>query len=93
MVFYKSIRFFEEHQSNTFDAVYPPGTKAPHPGIYRCATCGFEVAVARNGDLPATEHCPQHSPEIPHRPGEVQWKLVAAANDLTIAIRASDTRE
>lgn len=80
MVFVKHVQWIDQHLHPDFDAYLPPGAAAPHAGIYRCATCGFEVVAQQGHALPATTHCPGHSPEWGRSSaGAVRWQLVAAA--------------
>lgn len=60
-------------QSNdpAFDSTHVPGTAAPHPGIYRCTSCGDEIAIAGGHILPPQNHR-QHNPYS----GEIRWQLL-----------------
>lgn len=60
-------------QSNdvAFDAAHTPGTDAPHPGIYRCTSCGDEIAIAGGHSLPPQNHR-QHNPAN----GQIRWQLL-----------------
>lgn len=56
-----------------FDEKYAPGHIAPHPGIYRCTSCGDEIAIAGGNVLPPQNHR-QHDPES----GDIEWQLIVA---------------
>ncbi|MFZ6733623.1 hypothetical protein ACO0LG_16980 [Undibacterium sp. Ji42W] len=54
-----------------FDFKHKPGTAAPYPGIYRCTSCGDEIAIAGGHIFPPQNH-KQHDPML----GLVQWQLL-----------------
>lgn len=45
-----------QSQNAAFDATHTPGTEAPYPGIYRCTSCGDEIAIAGGHTLPPQNH-------------------------------------
>jgi hypothetical protein len=80
MAKYKKGGRVHESTESMFDKHYPPGEKAPHPGIYRCIVCNHEIAIAKDHVLPPEnpdarlgEH-PLHShagvPEV------IMWELL-----------------
>lgn len=52
-----------------FDTIQHPGNSTTYAGIYRCAACGHEIAIAEGHTLPPETH-PQHPRGVP-----IQWKL------------------
>lgn len=73
MALYKYSQFLQVSQHAAFDQISHPGTPAPHPGIYRCAGCGHEIAIAGTHTLPSQNH-PQHSPQQ----GAIRWQLIVS---------------
>lgn len=61
-------------QDPAFDSTHPPGTAAPHPGIYRCTNCGDEIAIAGGNTLPPQNHR-QHN----QLKGHIRWQLIVYA--------------
>jgi hypothetical protein len=75
MATYKYDKFVEKNTSDEFDKIHPHSTKAPWAGIYRCAGCGREIAIAQSHVLPPQNHH-QHSTQQ----GEIRWRLIAYAD-------------
>jgi hypothetical protein len=71
MALYKNASNLKSSQDNAFDEKYSPGTKAPHPGIYKCTSCGDEIAIAGDHTLPPQNH-KQHNPLA----GDIKWQLL-----------------
>ncbi|KAF1720998.1 protein L [Pseudoxanthomonas mexicana] len=71
MALYKHGNYLTQSQDAAFDAVHGPGTAAPHPGIYRCTSCGDEIAIAGGHTLPPQNHR-QHNPAN----GQIRWQLL-----------------
>lgn len=71
MALYKDGNRLMHSQDAAFDSTYPPGTAAPHPGIYRCTACGDEIAIAGGHTLPPQNHR-QHS----QASGAISWQLL-----------------
>ncbi len=71
MALYKNGNRLTQSQDAAFDALHSPGTAAPHPGIYRCTSCGDEIAIAGGHTLPPQNH-KQHSPTS----GQIKWQLL-----------------
>lgn len=74
MAYYKYGHFLTQLDNVAFDDTHSPGTSAPHPGIYRCTSCGDEIAIAGGNTLPPQNH-KQHDPNL----GSVAWRLVVYA--------------
>ncbi len=72
MAFYKNAQQLTQSNDQMFDAQHAPGTAAPHPGIYRCTSCGDEIAGGHT--LPPQNH-KQHRPEK----GLIHWQLLVHA--------------
>lgn len=75
MALYKDRTILTHSDDAEFDKDRKPGTAAPFSGIYRCKTCGHEVASEEGNRLP-----PQH--EKPHN-GPIIWRLVVFAEHKT----------
>jgi len=71
MALYKYANRLAQSQHAAFDATHTPGTGAPHPGIYRCTSCGDEIAIAGGHTLPPQNHR-QHNPAN----GQIRWQLL-----------------
>lgn len=71
MALYKNGQFLTKTDDKAFDAKHNPGIAAPHPGIYRCTSCGDEIAIAGGHILPPQNH-KQHNPAN----GPIQWQLL-----------------
>ncbi|WP_168195827.1 hypothetical protein [Nissabacter sp. SGAir0207] len=50
--------------------IYDPGDRVVYPGIYRCTSCGDEVAVGSGQCLPEIGHR-EHYGSVP-----VRWQLL-----------------
>lgn len=71
MALYKNGNLLSTSQSTAFDETHSPGTAAPHPGIYRCTSCGDEIAIAGGHTLPPQNH-KQHNQSN----GKIAWQLL-----------------
>lgn len=71
MALYKNGNFLRQSSDKAFDVKHSPGAAAPHPGIYKCTSCGDEIAIAGGHILPPQNHR-QHNPSS----GPIQWQLV-----------------
>ncbi len=71
MALYKHGNHLIQVQDNAFDTTHAPGTEALHPGIYRCTSCGDEIAIAGGHVLPPQNHR-QHNPAN----GPIKWQLL-----------------
>jgi hypothetical protein len=77
MALYKEAKFFKENKGLIFDQKFKPGIEAPHPGIYRCAGCGDEIAIAGGHRLPPQNHH-QHT----LLSGDIEWQLIVCATSV-----------
>jgi hypothetical protein len=73
MAQYKYSHYLTNLPDPRFDPAYPPGTAAPHTGIYKCQGCGNEVVSVAGEPLPPASHH-QHS----LAQGGISWRLVVA---------------
>ncbi len=73
MALYKDQQYVKTSSSEAFDKIYPPGTRAPFSGIYRCEGCGDEVASNKNDPLPP-QNSHQHNTSAP-----IRWRLLVFA--------------
>lgn len=73
MASYKYIEYLIKNDSAAFDTEWKPGQTPPNSGIYRCKTCGDEIAANKGNPLPAQNH-DQHAPGQP-----IIWKLTVFA--------------
>ena len=74
MAVYKSGEWLQQSDDPAFDHSHNPGSPAGLAGIYRCTSCGGEVACNAGVPLPPqnhTEHSPMH--------GLVRWQLIVYA--------------
>lgn len=71
MALYKNGSRLTQSQDVAFDTTHSPGTSALHPGIYRCTSCGDEIAIAGGHTLPPQNHR-QHNPAN----GKIAWQLL-----------------
>lgn len=71
MALYKYAQQLQQSNDAAFDALHHPGFAAPHPGIYRCTSCGDEIAIAGGHVLPPQNHR-QHNPAS----GPIMWQLI-----------------
>lgn len=74
MAFFKHSKWLKQENHNVFEETHTPGTDAPYPGIYRCVSCGDEIAIANGHRLPPQSHR-QHSPDA----GPIRWQLIVYA--------------
>ena len=79
--FKKGDPVFFESDAEIFNKYFKPGEKVPVSGIYRCESCGFEAVstAAENHPLPPAARCDSHHSKWKCNPGNVRWRLVAAA--------------
>jgi len=74
MALYKYAQYLEANTHSAFDDVFHPGTSAPYHGIYRCTSCGDEIAQPQGHKLPPQNHR-QHNLSS----GQIAWKLIVYA--------------
>lgn len=70
MALYKYENFLRQSRVAAFDMIYDPGATVVYPGIYRCTSCGDEIAVGSGQRLPELNHR-QHYGSVP-----VCWQLL-----------------
>lgn len=71
MALFKNAKFLTNSADAAFDQLHSPGTDAPYPGIYRCVSCGDEIAIAGGHVLPPQNHS-QHRVGA----GPIKWQLI-----------------
>lgn len=73
MAIFKYSNYLATSKSTSFDQPLQPSSFAPCGGIYRCTSCGTEIASEGIGLLPDRQH---HK----HAPGQppIQWQLTVA---------------
>lgn len=71
MALYKQGNLLQPSTDAAFDVRHSPGATAPNPGIYRCTSCGDEIAIAGGHTLPPQNH-KQHNPAN----GPIHWQLL-----------------
>jgi hypothetical protein len=74
MALHKYPRFLRISQDQAFDNVHAPGTATPLSGIYKCESCGDEIASNRGQPLPPQNHH-QHRQGL----GPIRWRLIVFA--------------
>lgn len=74
MAQYKHVQYLSQNNHAAFDERLSPGSTATNAGIYRCATCGDEIAIAKGHTLPPQNHH-QHRPGA----GKIEWQLLVFA--------------
>lgn len=74
MALYKYGGYLAQSQHITFDTLYSPGNTCPQSGIYRCESCGDEIASNQGNPFPPQNHH-QHVPGS----GPIRWKLIVFA--------------
>ncbi len=74
MAQYKYGQYLTQSEHSAYDSLFTPGSTAENPGIYRCAVCGDEIAIAKGHTLPPQNHH-QHRPGL----GAIRWQLLVFA--------------
>lgn len=74
MAQYKHGKFLQQSDHAAYDTLLYPGSNCPDSGIYRCESCGDEVASNKGNPLPPQNHR-QHDPAR----GPVRWRLIVFA--------------
>jgi hypothetical protein len=54
-------KYFRVSNDQAFNRLHQPDAIAPHPGIYRCEDCGYEIVLNAGHRLPSENHR-QHIP-------------------------------
>ena len=73
MALYKHGNTLQHSDHTAFDAKLSPGTVVSNSGIYRCATCGDEIAANKGNPLP-----PQNHHQHPNR-APIEWQLTVCS--------------
>jgi hypothetical protein len=60
MPYFKDPFVYQQSASAIFEQAFKPGSVAPNSSIYRCDSCGFEVACAVGSALPSSPNCSSH---------------------------------
>jgi hypothetical protein len=74
MALYKYAQNLGTSTHSAFDQIFSPGIPAPYHGIYKCTSCGDEIAQPVGHILPPQNHR-QHNPSS----GPISWKLIVYA--------------
>ena len=74
MAQYKYIEYLIESDNSAYDSVFNPGESCLNSGIYRCETCGDEIASNKGNPFP-----PQNHHQHPSNSGPIKWKLIVFA--------------
>ena len=74
---YKYANFLQTSDSKIFDKLHHSGASVPYSGIYRCATCGFEITCEEGRIFPPEKSCAKHHAKWKCAQGEVNWQLAA----------------
>ncbi len=72
MATYEDSRYVAQIEHWAFREIHGPGVSVPYGGIYRCISCGHEIALAP-ADMTPSENHSRHRAEIP-----IQWQLLVA---------------
>ena len=74
MAQYKYGTYLHQNDHSAYDVLCTPGQECENSGIYRCETCGDEIASNKGNPFPPQNHH-QHSPGA----GPIRWKLIVYA--------------
>lgn len=74
MAQYKYDRYLTKSDHSEYDKTYSPGDPCANSGIYRCDSCGDEIASNKGNPFPPQNHH-QHPPGT----GAIRWKLIVFA--------------
>ncbi len=77
MARYKYAKYLKKSDSDAYDEEHKPGETCPNSGIWRCISCGDEIAANKGDPLPPQNHR-QHDPEK----GKIRWRLIVFAEQL-----------
>jgi hypothetical protein len=73
MALYKYQNYLSVSKNGSFDLTFQPSAFVPCGGIFRCTSCGEEIALPGIGIFPDRTHH-RHTPGQ----GEIRWQLVVA---------------
>nr|AAR18814.1 aminoglycoside 6-N-acetyltransferase [Klebsiella pneumoniae] len=74
MAQYKYGNYLNQSQNEAYDTLHSPGDTCANSGIYRCESCGDEIASNKGNPFPPQNHH-QHAPGS----GPIRWKLIVWA--------------
>lgn len=74
MAQYKYTEYLAQSNHSAYDELHEPGSTCPNSGIYRCESCGDEIASNKGNPFPPQNHH-QHPPAV----GRIRWKLIVFA--------------
>lgn len=74
MAQYKYSSYLNKSDNSAYDILHNPGSICQNSGIYRCETCGDEIASNKDNPFPPQNHH-QHLPGA----GPIRWKLIIFA--------------
>ena len=74
MAQYKYAEYLNQGNSEAYDTTYKPGEDCLNSGIYRCESCGDEIASNKGNPFPPQNH---HQHAVGQ--GAIRWKLVVFA--------------
>lgn len=77
MAQYKYQAYLNQFDNAAYDTLHRPGEICHNSGIYRCESCGDEIAANKGDPFPPQNHH-QHAPGK----GAIQWKLIVFAQQL-----------
>jgi hypothetical protein len=77
MAQYKYGGYLQKSDHSAYDTLHKPGATTPDSGIYKCESCGDEVASNKGNPLPPQNH-KQHDPAK----GLIQWRLIVFAQSV-----------
>jgi len=75
MALYKNGSYLAQSHHEAFDTLFVPGDRPANSGIYRCESCGDEIAANKDQPLPPQNHH-QHAPGL----GRIKWKMIVFAS-------------
>ena len=74
MAQYKYPKYLNQNDHAAYDRLHEPGSICENSGIYRCESCGDEIASNKGNPFPPQNH-KQHDPAK----GAIRWRLVVFA--------------
>lgn len=74
MAQYKHGKYLQQSDHSAYDELHQPGATCQNSGIYRCESCGDEIASNKGDPLPPQNHR-QHDPAK----GAIRWRLIVFA--------------
>ncbi|HUJ11456.1 MAG TPA: hypothetical protein VL171_15680 [Verrucomicrobiae bacterium] len=74
MALYKDSQYMGASIDEAFDVLHGPGARTPDSGIYRCESCGHEIASNAGNALPPQNHHQHGSTQ-----GPIRWRMIVYA--------------